>query len=103
LEEKVRRMEGIVSEGNSDIYREFVDFRQMAAQIEMMCSHDHELNQSLRDSDTLTTFMDSHKDDNHDQYNSPRGKTQKKETGKEADTKNKRKKKQSWFGLLLGK
>jgi hypothetical protein len=66
LEEKVRRMEVIVSEGTSEVYRDFVDLRQMAAQMEMMCNHDHAFDQSLQDSDTLSSFMGSHKsDDGH--------------------------------------
>lgn len=60
LEEKVRRMEVIVSEGTSDVYREFVDFRQMAAQMEMMCNHNHALGQSVKANEALSDFMKVH-------------------------------------------
>jgi hypothetical protein len=75
LEEKVRRMEVIVSEGTSEVYRDFVDFRQMAAQMEMMCNHDHALNQSIQGNDTLSSFMDGNKaDDGHNLGDSLHGK-----------------------------
>ncbi len=66
LEEKVRRMESIVSEGTSEVYRNFVDFRAMAAQMKMLCSHDHALSQSIQGSEMLSSFLDSYKaDDGH--------------------------------------
>ncbi len=64
LEEKVRRMEVIVSESVSPVYNDFVDFRQMAAQMEMICNHDHSLSQSMLGSEAISGFMDSHKADN---------------------------------------
>lgn len=71
LDEKVRRMEVIVSEGMSEVYRNFVDFRQMAAQIQMMCNHDHTFNQSIKGSDTLSGLLDNHKkDDGHNHKDS---------------------------------
>jgi hypothetical protein len=67
LEEKVRRMGVIVSEGTSEVYRNFIDFRQMATQMQMMCNHDHALSQSMQGNDTLSSFMESNKsDDGHD-------------------------------------
>lgn len=87
LEEKVRRMEAIVSEGTSDVYRDFVDFRAMASQMEMMCNHDHALHQSMQNSETLSGFMDSHTDDGHDHGDIDS------KTGK----KTKKKKRSSWF------
>lgn len=63
LEEKVRRMEVIVSEGTSETYRHFVGFLQMAAQMEIMCNHDHAFSESMQNSPTLSGFMDSHKVD----------------------------------------
>lgn len=75
LDEKVRRMEVIVSEGTSEVYRDFVDFRQMAAVMEMMCNHDHTLNQLMQGNNTLFGFMDSHKaDDGHNHGDSLHGK-----------------------------
>lgn len=61
LDEKVRRMETIVAEGASELYREFVDFRAMAAQMEMLCRHDHTLNESIQSSEALSGFMNSYK------------------------------------------
>lgn len=60
LEEKIRRMETIISEGTSDVYREFVDFRQMAAQVETMCNHDHAFAQSVSGSEGLSNFLGEH-------------------------------------------
>lgn len=57
LDEKIRRMEVIVSEGTSDVYRDFVDFRQMAQQMIMMCNHNHALGQSIQGSELLSGFM----------------------------------------------
>lgn len=67
LEEKIRLMETIVTEGTSDVYRDFVDFRMMAAQMEMMCNHVHGLEESMRGSDVLNGFMQSNSehDDDH--------------------------------------
>ena len=105
LEEKVRRMEVIVSEGTSDAYRDFIDFRQMAAQMEMMCNHDHALNQSMLGSDTISGFMDSHKNDGHDHGDSLHGKHNHKDDDEyEVDPKTgkkTKKKRRSWFNLLL--
>ena len=98
LEEKVRRMEVIVSEGTSEVYRDFVDFRQMAAQIEMMCNHDHILSQSMQSNDTLSNFMDSHNaDDGHNHKNDDEYEVDPK-TGKK--TKKKKKKRHGWSSTL---
>lgn len=106
LEEKVRRMEVIVSESNSEVYREFLDFRQIAAQMEMMCSHDHALSQSMQNNGTLSGFMDSHKkDDGHDHSDNlhePHDKdSDEYEIDPKTGKKTKKKKKYSWFSLLL--
>lgn len=70
LDEKVRRMEVIVTEASSETYREYVDFRRMAADIEMFCQHNHELSQAAGQSETLTGFFDQfgsdHDHDHHD-------------------------------------
>jgi hypothetical protein len=66
LEEKVRRVEVMVTEGTSDTYRDFVDLRSLAAQIEMFCNHDHGFNQALQGNETISGFRESHKpEDGH--------------------------------------
>lgn len=108
LEEKVRRMEIIVSEGTSEVYRDFVDFRQIAAQMEMMCNHDHALNQYMQGNDALSNFMNSHKADgehNHDDnlHSNHNHKTDNDEyeidpkTGKKI----KKKKRRGWLGVYI--
>lgn len=103
LEEKVRRMEVIVQEGTSDIYRDFVDFRQMAAQMQMMCNHDHEMSQSMQGNDTLFGFMDrhtsydghNHSDETHNDH------SHKEEDDTDSKTGKKKKKRRGWFSILL--
>lgn len=92
LDEKVRRMEVIVSEGTSDVYRDFVDFRAMAAQMEMMCSHDHQLHESVQGNRLVSSFLDNHKSNDDDNHGSE-AKKHKKETDK-------KKKKKGWGWLL---
>lgn len=101
LEEKVQRMETIVDEGTSEIYRDFIDFRAMAVQMEMMCSHDHALGLSLKGSDTLSRFMDSHNEnDGHDHGEGAHDHDDDDEYEIDARTgKKKKKKKRSWFGV----
>ncbi|HSW85481.1 MAG TPA: hypothetical protein VLF79_02615 [Candidatus Saccharimonadales bacterium] len=96
LDEKVQRMEFIVSEGTSELYREFVDLRSMAAQMEMYCNHDHALNQLMQGSDMLSGFMDSFKDDGHNHNSNSFDKHDHKNDDLETDpvTGKKRKKKQ---------
>jgi len=97
LDEKTRRMEVIVSEGTSELYSDFVDFRAMAAQMEMMCNHDHALNQSLQGSEILSGFMGGHNgEDGHNHKDNEEYETDPK-TGK----KTKKKKRHGWFGMLL--
>ncbi len=110
LEEKVRRMEMIVSEGTSEVYRDFVDFSQMAAQMEIICNHDHVLNQSMQDNDTLYNLMDSHKaDDGHNHGDSLHGKHDHKKDDDEYEIdpktgkKTKKKKRTGWFSMLMKK
>jgi hypothetical protein len=93
LDEKVRRMETIVSTGASETYRNFIDFRQMAAQIEMMCNHDHELSSSMQGNAALSSFMESFTHSNghdHDDEHEIDPRTGKKRS---------KKKKRSWFGV----
>ncbi|MDB5169827.1 MAG: hypothetical protein JWN82_223 [Candidatus Saccharibacteria bacterium] len=94
LEEKVRRMEVIVAEGSSETYRNFVDFRAMATQMEMACMHDHNLHDATDASESLSGFRDLHSSEDghghgkHDEEND-------KKKGK------KKKKKRGWFYILL--
>lgn len=99
LEEKVRRMQVIVDEGTSQAYRDFVDFRAMAAQMEMMCDHDHALGQSVRNSDTLSSFMDGHKAGHglHGKHNHKADDEY--EVDSKTGKKTKKKKKRGWFGV----
>lgn len=104
LDEKVRRMEVIVSEGTSEVYRDFVDLRSMAAQMEMMCTHNHALDQSVQGSEILSGFIDSHKpDDKHDHGNNASSKNTQEDTDDDDDdeidpkTGKKVKKKRSWL------
>lgn len=106
LEEKVRRMEVIIGEGTSEVYRDFVDFRQMAAQMEMACNHDHSLNQSMQGSDMVSGFMNSHKaDDGHNHNNAQTSYSKNSGDDSEIDEKTgkkSKKKRRSWFSLLIG-
>ncbi len=105
LEEKIRRMEAIVSEGTSEIYRDFVDFRQMAAQIKMICSHDHLLYQSVQGNYSLSGFIESYEiDSKHHHSDGPYHKHEHQDdddsTEDEDDSKISKKKKrkyQGWF------
>lgn len=105
LEEKVRRMEVIVSEGTSEVYKDFVDFRSMAAQMEMFCNHDHALNQATQGSKTLSSFMDGHKEDGHGHDGTTHDKHDHKKDDDEYEidpkTGKKKKKKRNWFGLYV--
>lgn len=62
LDDKIRRMEVIISEGTSDVYRDFVDLRMIAAQMEMFCNHDHALNHAMEANGLLSSFMGEHKE-----------------------------------------
>lgn len=98
IEVKVQRMEHIVSTGTSELYRDFVDFRQMAAQMEVACMHDHSLNQAVGKSDTLTSFMyGNQSEDGHDHADDSR-----EDDDEEIDPKTgkKKKKKRGWFGVF---
>lgn len=59
-DEKVVCMEVLIAEGTSEAYRDFVDMRAMAAQIEMICNHDHALNEAMGGSESLMGFRDEH-------------------------------------------
>lgn len=101
LDEKVRRMEVIVSEGTSEVYRDFVNLGQLAAQMRMMCTHNHDLHQSLQTNESLSTFMDNNWEHDSDIAHKITGAASEDEfeidpkTGK----KTKKKKKRGWFGV----
>lgn len=105
LDEKVRRMEVIVSEGTSEVYREFIDFQQMAMHMEMMCNHDDLFGQAAQSSDTLSSFMSTYaSDDHHDHDHNNSG--HKEEAGKKNEeidpkTGKKKKKKRGWLELAF--
>lgn len=101
LDEKVRRMEVIVSEGKSEVYRDFVDFRQMAAQMEMMCNHNHAFSQSIQGNETLSGFMDLYQfDDEHDHDDDDEDNEDDDEYVIDPKTGKKTKKRYNWFSLL---
>lgn len=97
LEEKVQRMEVIIREGTSEVYRDYVDFRQMATQMAIMCSHDHVLGQSMKSNETLLGFLDSHKADHGHNHDDSLHEKHDSKTNK----KTKKKKRTSWFSILM--
>ena len=108
LEEKVRRMEIIVSEGTSEVYQGFINFRQIAAQMEMMCNDDHALNQFMQGNDTLSNFMDSHKaddgyghGDNSQNEDNHKIENDEYEIDSKTGKKTKKKKRRGWFGVYV--
>lgn len=113
LEDKVRRMEFILSEGTSDVYRDFVDFRRMAAQMRLLCNDDHALNQSMQGNEALSSFLNKHKDDDgHNHGNSLLGKHNKHNSDEDdeeesTESKNGKKSKRKrpagvgWFGVYV--
>jgi len=100
LDEKVSRMEAIVQEASSEFYREFVDLRSMAAQIEMFCNHDHSMQEIFSQSESIGVFMDRHTDHGHDHTHEGPGRKAEEEKNKKAKKKNKKIKKLSGWALL---
>lgn len=114
LEEKVKRMEFIVTEGTSHIYKEFIDFRAMAAQIQMVCNHDHAMKDFLSNSDVLSglvnggnekSFDKDHKHDHdHDSKKIDTDDIDEEDDDDEDDeSKTKKKKKTNWLAFLLSR
>jgi hypothetical protein len=102
VEQKIRIMEVIVNEGTSEIYRDFIDFRQMAAQLEMFCNHDHDLDHLIRGNETLSDFMKSFKaNDEHEHDNSLHNKEDEDEEYEVNPYSGKKKKRHKWLSLLL--
>ena len=93
-------MEHIVAEGSSPVYRDFIDFRMMAAQMEMMCNHNHGLEQSMQGSEMLSGFMDSNRGDDHDGHN--HDKDDEYEIDPKTGKKVKKKKRYGWLRLMIG-
>jgi hypothetical protein len=106
LAEKVRRMEIIVSESTSEVYRDFVDFRAMAAQMEIICGHDHAFSQATQGNEILSGFMNSQKAE-HDHDGSSHSEHCNEENNDEYEVdpntgkKTKKKKRKGWFGLYI--
>lgn len=81
LDEKVRRMESIVAEGSSELYRDFVDFSQLAQQMEMLCAHDHDLQSAFESSSSLSSLMNRNEQKHgHDHDEKDAKKSKKKKT-----------------------
>ena len=101
LDEKVRRMEVIINEGNSDTYRDFVDFRQIASQMQMICSHDHALGQMMNANDSLSSILGKH-DDNDGHNHSSHSHDEDEDDDDDSDKKKKSKssKRRGWFSYF---
>ena len=101
LDEKVRRMEVIINEGNSDTYRDFVDFRQIASQMQMICSHDHALGQMMNSNDSLSSILGKH-DDNDGHNHSSHSHDEDDDDDDDSDKKKKSKssKRRGWFSYF---
>jgi hypothetical protein len=101
LDEKVRRMEAIINEGNSDTYRDFVDFRQIASQMQMICSHDHALGQMMNSNDSLSSVLGKH-DDNDGHNHSSHKHNDEEDDDDDSDKKKKSKssKRRGWFSYF---
>lgn len=103
LEERVSRVQTILSEAQSDTYEAFVDFRMLATQVEMFCNHDHAFRESFSQNSPKETFshqLDAHRDHHHDHALESKGikkQNDKKESKKKEDRK--KKKRKSWFGF----
>lgn len=97
LDEKVRRMEVIVSEGTSNLYREFVDFRILASQIEIYCNHEHDLYQMSVENELLANLLSSHSSEYGHGHHGEDGPSEDDDED-EVDKKNKKaKKRRGWF------
>ena len=101
LDEKIRRMESIINEGNSETYRDFVDFRQIASQMQMICSHDHALGQMMKSNDSLSSILGKH-DDNDGHNHSSHSHDEDDDEDDDSDKKKKSKslKKRGWFSYF---
>jgi len=99
LNEKITRMENIISESSSEVYRDFVDFHSMAAQMEVMCNHNHVLNSAMESSDTLSSFRTSFADSA--EHNHKHESSNDKVAKEKSKTKKKKKKmRRGWLALL---
>ena len=102
LDEKVRRMEVIINEGNSDTYRDFVDFRQIASQMQMICSHDHALGQMMNANDSLSSILGKHDDNDGHNHSSHTHHEEEDDDDDDSDKKKKSKssKRRGWLSFF---
>ena len=102
LDEKVRRMESIINEGNSETYRDFIDFRQIASQMQMICSHDHALGQMINSNDSLSSVIGKHDDNDGHNHSSHTHHEEEDDDDDDSDKKKKSKslKKRGWFSYF---
>lgn len=106
IDEKVRRMEVILSQSASEAYREFVDFRSLAAQMQMACAHDHSFGQAAEGSETLGGFLQATSNADELQGHGHLPTNEKAEESADRKTKPARKKKKKtvksgWFKILF--
>lgn len=109
LEEKIQRVESLLMDASSEAYQSFVDFRSLASQIEMFCSHDHLFNEIASQNPTISGFIDSsrdHHDHTHNHSSSKnehdsksKSKISKKKKKPKKQAKNNVKRQRSWFGF----
>ncbi|MCX6729789.1 MAG: hypothetical protein NTV95_04105 [Candidatus Saccharibacteria bacterium] len=100
LDEKVRRMESIINEGNSDTYRDFVDFRQIASQMQMICSHDHALGQMMNANDSLSSILGKHDDNDGHNHSSHSHDEDDDDDDNNKKKKSKSSKRRGWFSYF---
>ena len=100
LDEKVRRMEVIINEGNSDTYRDFVDFRQIASQMQMICSHDHALGQMMNANDSLSSILGKHDDNDGHNHTSHSHDEDDDDDDNNKKKKSKSSKRRGWFSYF---
>ena len=93
LSDKVAQIEAIIEEGEAnEEFREFVDFKALVAEMEMICTHDHSLEAAFGQSETISNFMTTHSETTQyglEQQN-PKGGEAKKKKDKKKTTKKSR-------------
>lgn len=102
LEERVSRIQTILTEAKSDTYEAFVDFRMLAAQVEMFCSHDHAFRESFSQNSPESTSLyrhDPHEDHHHSHKLDHTKAKHEEDKGESKKKKDKKKKRKSWFGF----
>lgn len=99
LDEKVLRIERVIEDANSDFYQGFVDLRNMAAQIEIFCNHDHTLQNALESSESVSSFLNDHIQTSGE-HEPKTGEKRTKKLEKAKKKKNKKVKRMSGWALL---